>query len=101
MLTSIIMIKPIGGRGKKAPYETTHLRIPLPIKDKVEKMINDYRSEILEGIKTNFEIKLSLEDAKLLTRKILQAKKQSKIEAMANLLTSIYGIEITKQDLES
>lgn len=94
------MIKPIGGRGKKAPYETTHLRIPLPIKDKVERMIDNYRLEVLEGIKTGSEVKLSLEDAKLLTRKILEAKRQTKIEAIANLLTGIYGVQITKQDLE-
>lgn len=32
------MNKPVGGRGKKAPYETTHVRIPVDIKDRVEKL---------------------------------------------------------------
>lgn len=32
-----------GGRGKKAPYETTHYRIPEPIKPVVEAMADRYR----------------------------------------------------------
>ena len=32
-----------GGRGKKAPYETTHYRIPEPIKPVVEMMADRYR----------------------------------------------------------
>ena len=37
------MDKPKGGRGKKAPYETTHMRVPLPLKAQIEKLIEDYR----------------------------------------------------------
>jgi hypothetical protein len=32
-----------GGRGKKAPYETTHYRIPEPIKPVVEAIADRYR----------------------------------------------------------
>ena len=32
-----------GGRGKKAPYETTHCRIPLPLKPIVEQLANAYK----------------------------------------------------------
>jgi hypothetical protein len=38
------MNKPIGGRGKKAPYETTHVRIPVDLKAQVEKLVEDYRN---------------------------------------------------------
>jgi hypothetical protein len=38
------MNKPIGGRGKKAPYETTHVRIPVDLKSQVEKLVEDYRN---------------------------------------------------------
>jgi hypothetical protein len=38
------MDKPIGGRGKKAPYETTHVRIPVDLKSQVEKLVEDYRN---------------------------------------------------------
>ena len=37
------MDKPIGGRGKKAPYETTHVRIPVDLKPKVELLVEEFR----------------------------------------------------------
>jgi hypothetical protein len=36
--------KQIGGRGKKAPYETTHVRIPVDLKSQVELLVEDYRN---------------------------------------------------------
>lgn len=42
------MIKPVGGRGKKAPYETVQMRVPLPIKSQVEQLIEQYRQQVLE-----------------------------------------------------
>jgi hypothetical protein len=41
-------IKPKGGRGKKAPYETIQMRVPLPLKDDVNRLISRYRVSILE-----------------------------------------------------
>jgi hypothetical protein len=46
------MDKPIGGRGKKAPYETTHVRIPVDLKAQVEKLTEDYRNN---GLSTSPE----------------------------------------------
>jgi predicted RNase H-like nuclease (RuvC/YqgF family) len=40
------MSLPKGGRGKKAPYETQQMRVPLPIKDDVNKLIASYRGLI-------------------------------------------------------
>jgi hypothetical protein len=93
------MNKPLGGRGKKAPYETTHLRIPLPIKTDIEKLIENYRLSVIDGIETHDNSLMSVEDAKLLTRKLIKAK-TSKIDTLIKLLTSIYGVEITKDELE-
>lgn len=42
-LTGFPMSKPVGGRGIKAPYETTHVRVPVPIKDKVQALIDEFR----------------------------------------------------------
>ena len=53
-----------GGRGKKAPYETVHYRIPQPIKPSVETIAERYRElvtadsaaeaeEMLERIQTS------------------------------------------------
>jgi hypothetical protein len=94
------MNKPLGGRGKKAPYETTHLRIPVPIKADIEKLIENYRLSVIDGIETHDNGLMSVEDAKLLTRKLIKAK-TSKIDTLIKLLTSIYGVEITKDELES
>jgi hypothetical protein len=40
------MSLPKGGRGKKAPYKTQQMRVPLPIKDDVNKLIAAYRGLI-------------------------------------------------------
>jgi hypothetical protein len=93
------MNKPLGGRGKKAPYETTHLRIPLPIKTDIEKLIENYRLSVIDGIETHDNSLMSVEDAKLLTRRLIKAK-TSKIDTLIKLLTSIYGVEISKDELE-
>jgi hypothetical protein len=54
------MNKPIGGRGKKAPYETTHVRIPVDLKPQVELLIKEFRDNgcvpkdsIIENPSTN------------------------------------------------
>lgn len=43
------MTKAKGGRGQKAPYEQTHVRVPLPVKDQVQRIIDDYRAIALGG----------------------------------------------------
>jgi hypothetical protein len=40
--------KPIGGRGHKNLYESTHARIPEPIKPLVESLADDYRKMVSE-----------------------------------------------------
>lgn len=48
------MNKPKGGRGRKAPYEQTHIRVPIPIKGLVQSIIDDYRAKALgEELKTD------------------------------------------------
>jgi septal ring factor EnvC (AmiA/AmiB activator) len=49
------MTVPKGGRGKKAPYETQQMRVPLPIKAKVNRLIAEYRGEVLEDIPSELE----------------------------------------------
>lgn len=41
------MTIPKGGRGKKAPYETQQMRVPIPIKDQVNSLIAKFRGEVL------------------------------------------------------
>jgi len=93
------MTKPIGGRGKKAPYETTHLRIPIPIKPQIESMIEAYRLSVIDGIDSPNSDLLPLGDAIELSKKLLRSK-TAKTDTIIKLLTGIYGSEVTKQDLE-
>jgi len=138
-----------GGRGNQAPYETTHVRIPFPIKELVQAASKYYRETLflptlnmvtpleveeddeedeeddrpdpsdLETIQSqaemiqrySFEIQslkreldksnplTSLEDAKQTAITILKAKKSAS-QSVAKLLTGIYQVEITVDDLK-
>jgi hypothetical protein len=35
-----------GGAKRKAPYESTHVRVPVPIKPQIEALINEFRASI-------------------------------------------------------
>lgn len=39
------MIKPVGGRGCKAPYETVVVRIPIDIKPQVDILVSQFRDD--------------------------------------------------------
>ena len=138
-----------GGRGNQAPYDTTHVRIPVPIKELVQAASKYYRETLflptlnmvtplevegddeedeeddrpdpsdLETIQSqaemiqrySFEIQslkreldksnplTSLEDAKQTAITILKAKKSAS-QSVAKLLTGIYQVEITVDDLK-
>jgi len=45
------MVKPVGGRGIKAPYESTHVRVPLPIKADVQALIDEFREKQIDSPK--------------------------------------------------
>lgn len=78
-----------GGRGIKAPYESTHVRVPVPIKEKIEELIEQFKSgEVKEEKKL-----LTIEESVEVARKILGYKKSARL-SMENLLTSIYGEEV-------
>lgn len=54
------MTKLIGGRGRKAPYETTHVRIPVDLKPQVELLVEQFRDngcvvddDIIDKFSTN------------------------------------------------
>lgn len=104
-----------GGRGKKAPYETTHARVPKPLKPLIDKLTGRYRELVEKAQKTEdlvdsvascidndkpvnnlSEQGMTKEDAINYAQKLLRGKK-SKKETIEKLLTSIYGGDI---DLE-
>ena len=81
------MAKPVGGRGVKAPYETTHVRVPVPIKADVERLIDQFK----EGGNTEAENLLTnIDNAVAIAKGILLSKKSARV-SMEKLLTAIYG----------
>lgn len=118
------MDKPKGGRGIRAPYESTHVRVPVPIKDRVEELIEQYRSGQLEyadeltkedhRLANEYREKLltgkqqdanqgdkpltSIDEVLEVAKKILRSK-QSKTSSIAKLLTTIYKVEVSESDL--
>jgi glutamate mutase epsilon subunit len=118
------MDKPKGGRGKKADYESTHVRIPAPLKDRVEelkqlwfegqlefhddciardaRLAREYEN-LLTGKEEKHDSSLnplpSLDTAINEAKKILKSKKSAR-ESILKLLTTLYDVELTKQDLE-
>lgn len=93
------MSKPKGGRGHVAPYQTTHLRVPVPIKADLEKIIEDYREAVLKGDEFIKEQLPSLEQAKLKSKEILKSKKGAK-KSIIMLLTSLYNTKVVETDLD-
>lgn len=76
-----------GGRGVKAPWTTTHVRIPEPIKVRVEAMSQAFKDgELNEPI--------AYDEALEVAQAILKKKKSARV-SMESLLTAIYGKEIT------
>ena len=47
------MPKPVGGRGRKAPYQTVIVRIPVDVKPQIDKIVEQFRSGDLDLVETD------------------------------------------------
>jgi hypothetical protein len=88
-----------GGRGLKAPYETTHVRVPVPIKDKVQQLIDDYKNnqdtqQVNQQDDEQDNNLIDFDKAVELARQVLKQKKSARV-SIQNLLTGIYGKEVS------
>jgi hypothetical protein len=92
------MNKSKGGRGKKLPYNSVTVRIPENLKSQVENLVNDYRQFILDGVETNNDNIPSINEIKQLSKQLLKSRATKK-DIVIKLVMSIYGIEITDNDL--
>jgi hypothetical protein len=101
------MNKPLGGRGKRAPYETQVVRVPVPIIGEVEQIIEEYRLLAIKGEVSEFKkhpelaaavTPVSYSEALIHARQILRYRK-SAAESLAKLLQVLYGGTISKADL--
>ena len=94
------MNKPVGGRGKKAPYQTKIKRIPLELESQIDSMVEEYRANLMgDGDRQDNSI-LSLADAIALVKKLMRAKK-SKTDTIHKLVTGIYKVDVDKEELFS
>lgn len=92
------MNKPVGGRGKKAPYETTVKRIPIDLEAQIDSMIEDYRANLIGEDDRPKNSMLSFPSAMALAKKLIRAK-SSKLDTVHKLVTGIYNTDIDKQEL--
>lgn len=116
------MDKPIGGRGKSAPYKSTHVRIPEPIKGRVEELkelffsnrleqhdndltenkylADKYREELLNRYTLDVYENSHLDKGELikLAKGVLKQKKSAR-HSVQKLLTGLLGEEISLEDL--
>lgn len=82
----------VGGRGKKAPWETGMVRTPEPIKPEVELFIQDWKlSQLEDGHKRQTQI-VSVDKARSVVEKILKQKKSARVSVLAVL--SELGLQI-------
>lgn len=78
-----------GGRGHKAPYETTHVRIPLPIKDRVEALSNAFKNgEILQT-----DNSLTQDKIVEIAQKIISQKKSSRV-SLEKFIKEVFELEV-------
>jgi high-affinity Fe2+/Pb2+ permease len=98
------MIKPVGGRGKKAPYLTVTMRVPQPIAEKVQSLIEGYRTSVISGLITQDDLRklepwrseytsVSKSEAIEKTKEILKQKQSAK-KSLLKLLQVLYGEEV-------
>ena len=89
------MTVPKGGRGKKAPYETTQMRVPVPIKDQVSDLIAKFRGEVFSDLKTDENLFESVDNTKI------SAEIESLQIEMQNLKTALETSKTEKLNLKT
>lgn len=84
------MPKSIGGRGHKAAYTTTHVRVPEPIKPEVQRLIDNFHDNY-SADSTN--LLPGLPEAIVIAKGILTQKKSAKV-SISKLLTALYKTDV-------
>jgi thymidylate synthase len=103
------MNKPLGGRGKKAPYETAVVRVPVDLISAIEDMVESYRISAIKGESLQVSEKsksvisvigVTYQEVIQEVFKILRLKKSAS-ESISRLLKFIYDVNISANDLKS
>lgn len=91
LLTGYVdMSRPVGGRGIKATYSTTHVRVPEPIKADVQRVIDRFHDNYSEQ-STN--LVTTLAEATIAAKGILAQKKSARV-SLEKLLTALYKTQV-------
>jgi len=80
------MANPVGGRGHRAPYTTTHVRVPEPVKADVERLVADYKA----GSPGCY---IGKDELMELCRTIASQRKSAK-QSLNKLLTTLLGDDV-------
>lgn len=71
------MNKPVGGRGHKAAYQTTVVRIPLDLKLQVDELVNQFREGSIE-INNDSKVETKTPDLKAIIERYKLNSKSSR-----------------------
>lgn len=104
------MSKPVGGRGKKAPYKTVVIRVPESLASDFKKEIDFYHTLVSEGLiqpeansqdllKSHGKTDVNCMEAIMEARQILKSKKSAR-QSLLKLLQVMYGDMISDNVLE-
>jgi hypothetical protein len=98
-----------GGRGKKAPYQSTHVRVPEPIKPAVEALIERFRLLVVEeGLTTDdaaSQVEAQPQADCYSKEQIIEAaryglrSKKGAWRSVEKMLTALFGEEVIISDL--
>jgi hypothetical protein len=103
------MSKPLGGRGKKAPYETAVVRVPVDLMSAIDEMVESYRISAIKGESLQVSEKpkpaisiigVTYQEVIQEVFKILRLKKSAS-ESISRLLKFIYDVDISAYDLKT
>jgi hypothetical protein len=99
-----------GGRGKKAPYETTHIRVPVPLKrsleDLIEQWIDLVNAGAIDPTKAVHDIYKSLTYSEISAYEAIKIagqiarQKTTMKKALIKLVNKLYDKEFSDGDLE-
>jgi hypothetical protein len=83
------MTKFVGGRGKRAPYQTQTVRVPAPLVDLVMDLSEQYRETLTVPVMASHHTP-PLDSALETSKAILSQRKNARI-TVEKLLTALYG----------
>lgn len=88
------MPKPVGGRGRKAPYKTTTVRIPVDIKQQVDLLVAQFRGDCLNVVNDeNIKLKKPIQ---IIQRYKLKLKSENENSAEVDRLITDLELELNQ-----